>query len=384
MQSVNTGDLKLGILGGGQLGKMLIEAASNWNIQCYVLDPDPECACAHLAYYFTCGHFNDYDTVYSFGKQLDKITIEIEHVNVEALRQLKSEGKEIYPDPEILSIIQDKGKQKMFYEDNDLPTAYFQLLDNKKEIESLVQEGKINLPFVQKTCKAGYDGKGVQVIKTKEDLIRLMEGESVIEDLVEIETEIAVIVARDMHGNTRCFPPVEMEFHPTANLVEFLSAPANISHEHWKKAEDIAVKTMEAFQLVGVLAVEMFITKSGEVLVNEVAPRPHNSGHHTIEANYTSQYAQLLRCIFHFPLGSTRMRSNAVMVNLLGEANYSGSAVYSGLQECMEKEGVYVHLYGKKITKPFRKMGHITVIHNNMDTAKEIAQFVKQNLKVIA
>ncbi|MFN3939922.1 MAG: 5-(carboxyamino)imidazole ribonucleotide synthase [Chitinophagales bacterium] len=384
MQSVKTGDLKLGILGGGQLGKMLIEAASNWNIQCYVLDPDPECPCAQLATHFTCGDFNDYDTVYAFGKLLPKLTIEIEHVNVEALRQLKAEGNEIFPDPDILKIIQDKGKQKMFYEDNELPTAYFQLLENKKEIEALVQEGKINLPFVQKTCKAGYDGKGVQVIRSTGDLAHLLEGESVIEDLIEIETEIAVIVARDTHGNTRCFPPVSMEFHPTANLVEFLSAPANISHENWKKAEDIAVRTIEAFQMVGVLAVEMFITKDKEVLINEVAPRPHNSGHHTIEANYTSQYEQLLRCIFHFPLGSTRMRSNAVMVNLLGEAGFSGNAVYSGLLQCLDKEGVYVHLYGKKNTKPFRKMGHVTVIHNNMDTAKEIAQFVKQQLKVIA
>lgn len=384
MQTVNTGDLKLGILGGGQLGKMLIEAASNWNIQCFVLDPDPECACAHLAYQFTCGSFKDFETVYAFGQQLDKITIEIEHVNVEALVQLKEEGKIIYPDPEVLKIIQDKGKQKLFYEDNDLPTAYFQLLDNKDEILDLVNEGKINLPFVQKTCKAGYDGKGVQIIRKAEDIEKLLHGASVIEDLIDFEKELAVIVARDHQGNTTVYPAVEMEFHPTANLVEFLSAPAHISEKHAYMAELIATQTITAFNIVGILAVEMFLTKDGEVLINEVAPRPHNSGHHTIEANFTSQYEQLLRCIFDLPLGSTALRSPAVMVNLLGEDGFTGNAIYQGLPECLDHEGVYVHLYGKKITKPFRKMGHVTIINSELNTAKELARFVKDNLKVIA
>lgn len=384
MQTVKTGDLKLGILGGGQLGKMLIEAASNWNIQCYVLDPDAECSCAHLAFHFTCGSFKDYETVYAFGQKVDKITIEIEHVNVEALQQLKEEGKIIYPDPEVLKIIQDKGKQKLFYEDNELPTAFFQVLEDKQEIIDLVHEGKINLPFVQKSCRSGYDGKGVQVIRNESDLDNLLDGESVIEDLIDFEKELAVIVARDHNGNVTVFPAVEMEFHPTANLVEFLFAPANIREQHAHMAEVIATETIRAFNVVGILAVEMFLTRDGEVLINEVAPRPHNSGHHTIEANFTSQYEQLLRCIFDLPLGSTAMRSPAVMVNLLGEDNYMGTAIYSGLPECLALEGVYVHLYGKKVTKPFRKMGHVTIINNDMEVAKELARFVKDNLKIIA
>lgn len=363
---------------------MLIEAASNWNIRCYVLDPDPDCPCAHLAWHFTCGSFKDYDTVYAFGQLVDKITIEIEHVNVGALQQLKEEGKRIFPDPEILKIIQDKGRQKMFYEDNDLPTAFFQLLETKAEIAELAGAGKINLPFVQKLCKAGYDGRGVQVIRSAADLVDLMDGASVIEDLIDFEKELAVIVARDRNGNVATFPAVEMEFHPTANLVEYLFAPASIPEAIAQKAEEVAIRVICAFNAVGIFAVEMFLTRDGEILINEVAPRPHNSGHHTIEANYTSQYEQLLRCIFDLPLGSTSMRTPAVMVNLLGAADYAGNAVYEGLPECLDREGVYVHLYGKKVTKPFRKMGHATIVNRDVEAAKEIARFVKDNLKIIA
>lgn len=384
MQTLRTDDLTLGILGGGQLGKMLIEAASNWNIRCYVLDPDPDCPCAHLAYHFTCGSFKDYDTVYAFGQLVNKITIEIEHVNVGALQQLKEEGKRIFPDPEILKIIQNKGRQKMFYEDNDLPTAFFQLLDTKAEIAELAGTGKINLPFVQKLCKAGYDGRGVQVIRSAADLVDLMDGASVIEDLIDFEKELAVIVARDRNGNVATFPAVEMQFHPTANLVEYLFAPASIPEAIAQKAEEVAIRVICAFNAVGIFAVEMFLTRDGEILINEVAPRPHNSGHHTIEANYTSQYEQLLRCIFDLPLGSTAMRTPAVMVNLLGAADYAGNAVYEGLPECLDREGVYVHLYGKKVTKPFRKMGHATIVNRDVEAAKEIARFVKDNLKIIA
>lgn len=376
--------MKLAILGGGQLGKMLIEAASDWNIQTFVLDPDPDCSCAHLAFEFTCGNFKDYETVYRFCQKADKITIEIEHVNVEALLQLKKEGKQIYPDPEALKIIQDKGRQKLFYEDNELPTSNFQIVDHKNELTELIEEEKINFPFVQKSCKAGYDGKGVQIIRGRNDMSCLFDDASVIEDLVDIEKELSVIVARDGDGNTHCFPAVEMEFHPTANLVEFLSAPAAISADQIRQAESIAINTINAFDITGILAVELFLTKGGEILINEVAPRPHNSGHHTIEANYTSQYQQLLRCIFDLPLGSTELRSPAVMVNLLGEENHNGEAVYQGLNDCLSKEGVYVHLYGKKITKPFRKMGHVTIIGNDMKEAKEKAKFVKGTLKVIS
>ncbi|MBC8173239.1 MAG: ATP-grasp domain-containing protein, partial [Chitinophagales bacterium] len=251
-------------------------------------------------------------------------------------------------------------------------------------LEQLIAERKINIPFVQKSCKAGYDGKGVHVVKDVDDLQFLLEGECVIEDLVDIEKELAVIVARDHEENMMCFPPVEMEFHPARNLVEFLISPADISSELKKRAEQIAMNTIDAFTITGILAVEMFLTKRGDILINEVAPRAHNSGHHTIESIFTSQYEQLLRCIFDIPLGSTKQRSVAVMVNILGEPHYNGEAKYLGMKECLQKEGVYVHLYGKKITKPFRKMGHVTIIEDTISRAKEKAVFIKQTLKVIA
>ena len=382
MNAISSGELELGILGGGQLGKMLIEAASDWNIQCHVLDPDPKCPCALLAPNFVCGSFKDYETVYQFGKNLQKITIEIEHVNVEALFQLEKEGKEIFPKPEVLKLIQDKGKQKMFYEDNVLPTANFQIIENKTELINLIREEKVIFPFVQKSCTAGYDGKGVIVIKGQSDIDDLLEGECVIEDVIDFEKELAVIVARNTNGETKCFPVVEMEFHKEANLVEFLFAPAHIDNTTAEKAYKIAIDCIEAFNMYGILAVEMFLTKEGEILINEVAPRAHNSGHHTIEANYTSQYEQLLRCIFNIPLGSTGTRSSSVMINILGDENFSGEAKYLGLKNCLQMEGVYVHLYGKKITKPFRKMGHVTIIGSDEKVLREKANFVKETLKV--
>ena len=384
MKAIASGDLTLGILGGGQLGKMLIEAASNWNIQCHVLDPDAECSCAHMAHTFVQGSFKDYDTVYNFGKNLQKITIEIEHVNVDALIQLEKEGKTIYPKPAVLQIIQDKGKQKSFYATNDLPTAPFTLLSNLQEVLAGIQNGTITYPFVQKSCTAGYDGKGVAVIRNANDLPKLLEGACVIEQLIDFEKELAVIVARDVDGKTTCFPAVEMEFHPVANLVEFLLAPAIISEQAAAKAQKIAEDCITAFGLTGILAVEMFLTKSGEILINEVAPRPHNSGHHTIEANYVSQYEQLLRTIFEIPMGDTTPRDHGVMVNILGEDGYTGEALYEGLKECLAIPGVFVHLYGKKITKPFRKMGHVTIVGKDASAIKATAKLVKEQLKVIA
>ncbi len=384
MQTVETRHLELGILGGGQLGKMLIESASDWNVRCHVLDPDPNASCAHLAHTFVCGSFKDYDTVYQFGKSLDKITIEIEHVHVGALMQLEKEGKRIFPQPNVLAIIQDKGKQKLFYEDNDLPTSAFQYIDSRAELIELIEEDKLTFPFVQKTCEAGYDGKGVAVIRSKQDMDLILDGPCIIEDLVDIEKELSVIVARNAKGVTACFPTVEMEFHPTANLVEYLLSPAHITPAQEATAQQIAIRCIEAFDMQGILAVEMFLTRSGEILINEVAPRAHNSGHHTIEANYTSQYQQLLRCILDLPLGSTDTRAQAMMVNVLGEEGYSGEAKYAGLQDCLALEGVYVHLYGKKMTKPFRKMGHVTIIGDDAGILRQKAAFVKENLKVIA
>ena len=384
MQQVKGHDLTLHILGGGQLGKMLIEAASDWNIRCHVLDPDPDCSCSRLAWQFTCGSFKDYDAVMAFCAEAHYITIEIEHVNTDALRDLKAQGKKVFPDPDMLDIIKDKGKQKSFYVEHGIPTSPFTLYDDADAIRQAVASGTRTLPFVQKSCTAGYDGKGVQVVRTKDDLDKLLPGASLAEELIPFEKELAVIVARSTNGDTKAFPAVEMEFHPTANLVEFLLSPAHINSELEQKAQQLAVRTIEAMNLYGVLAVEMFLTADGDILVNEVAPRPHNSGHHTIEANITSQYQQLLRSIFGFPLGSTALTTTSMMVNLLGEDDYTGEAIYEGLPECLAIEGVYVHLYGKKITKPFRKMGHVTIVDSDAAKAREKANFVKDNLKIKA
>ena len=384
MQQVKGHDLTLHILGGGQLGKMLIEAASDWNIRCHVLDPDPDCSCSRLAWQFTCGSFKDYDAVMAFCAEAHYITIEIEHVNTDALRDLKAQGKKVFPDPDMLDIIKDKGKQKSFYVEHGIPTSPFTLYDDADAIRQAVASGTRTLPFVQKSCTAGYDGKGVQVVRTKDDLDKLLPSASLAEELIPFEKELAVIVARSTNGDTIAFPAVEMEFHPTANLVEFLLSPAHINSELEQKAQQLAVRTIEAMNLYGVLAVEMFLTADGDILVNEVAPRPHNSGHHTIEANITSQYQQLLRSIFGFPLGSTALTTTSMMVNLLGEDDYTGEAIYEGLPECLAIEGVYVHLYGKKITKPFRKMGHVTIVDSDAAKAREKANFVKDNLKIKA
>ena len=384
MQQVKGHDLTLHILGGGQLGKMLIEAASDWNIRCHVLDPDPDCSCSRLAWQFTCGSFKDYDAVMAFCAEAHYITIEIEHVNTDALRDLKAQGKQVFPDPDMLDIIKDKGKQKSFYAEHGIPTSPFTLYDDADAIRQAVASGTRTLPFVQKSCTAGYDGKGVQVVRTKDDLDKLLPGASLAEELIPFEKELAVIVARSTNGDTKAFPAVEMEFHPTANLVEFLLSPAHINSELEQKAQQLAVRTIEAMNLYGVLAVEMFLTADGDILVNEVAPRPHNSGHHTIEANITSQYQQLLRSIFGLPLGSTALTTTSMMVNLLGEDGYTGEAIYEGLPECLAMEGVYVHLYGKKITKPFRKMGHVTIVDSDAAKAREKANFVKDNLKIKA
>ena len=384
MQQVKGHDLTLHILGGGQLGKMLIEAASDWNIRCHVLDPDPDCSCSRLAWQFTCGSFKDYDAVMAFCAEAHYITIEIEHVNTDALRDLKAQGKMVFPDPDMLDIIKDKGKQKSFYAEHGIPTSPFTLYDDADAIKQAVVSSTRTLPFVQKSCTAGYDGKGVQVVRTQDDLDKLLPGASLAEELIPFEKELAVIVARSTNGDTKAFPAVEMEFHPTANLVEFLLSPAHINSELEQKAQQLAVRTIEAMNLYGVLAVEMFLTADGDILVNEVAPRPHNSGHHTIEANITSQYQQLLRSIFGLPLGSTALTTTSMMVNLLGEDGYTGEAIYEGLPECLAMEGVYVHLYGKKITKPFRKMGHVTIVDADAAKAREKANFVKDNLKIKA
>lgn len=374
------GDLRLGILGGGQLGRMLIQEAINFNVNIHVLDPDPNAPCKKLCNQFEVGSLSDYDTVYNFGKDLDMVTIEIEKVNVEALEALENEGVLVFPQSRVIRLIQDKGLQKQFFKQNDIPTSAFQFVSNKEGLANC----QIQLPYIQKLRKDGYDGKGVKKINSSADFADAFDAPSIVEELVDFEKEIAVMVARNDKGDMATFPMVEMEFNPQANLVEFLISPSTYSFDIQSKAESIAMKIANDLQIVGVLAVEMFLTKEGDILVNELAPRPHNSGHQTIEGNFTSQFGQHLRAIFNLPLGNTESRANAIMVNLLGEEGYEGLAKYEGIEEALAIDGVYVHLYGKKYTKPFRKMGHVTIVNQDRASAIENARKVQELIKVIA
>ena len=373
-------DLKLGILGGGQLGRMLIQEAINYNVTTLVLDPDTNAPCKYISNYFECGSITDYDTVYNFGKRADVITIEIEKVNIEALEQLEKEGKLVFPQSRVIRLIQDKGVQKQFFKENDIPTAPFMLVTGATEM----MNSGFSYPYILKQRKDGYDGKGVMKIESARDLENAFEGPCLIEQLVDFEKEIAVIVSRNSHGDVRTFPMVEMEFNAEANLVEFLISPSTYPDNIQHRAEVIAKNIAAALNITGLLAVEMFVTRNGEILVNELAPRPHNSGHQTIEGNYVSQFEQHLRSIFNLPLGDTRCITNSVMINLLGEKGHDGVAKYKGLEKIMALDGVYVHLYGKKYTKPFRKMGHVTVVDQNRESAIEKANYIKQALKVIS
>lgn len=384
MEQFISSAFKLGILGGGQLGKMLCQAARNWDVKTYVLDPNENCSAVHTCTKFSKGDFKDYNTVVEFGKQVDVLTIEIEAVNTEALQFLEKQGVKVYPSSKAIQTIQDKGLQKQVFKDNNIPTSAFSLYKEHIEIIEKVKNGELKLPFVQKVRKDGYDGRGVKVVKNESDLNDLLNGPSLTEEMVNIRKEISVIAARNVKGEITCFPPVEMEFNPEANLVEFLFSPSEISEEQTNKAIALAEKTIEAFDVVGVLAVEMFIDENGDILVNEIAPRPHNSGHQTIEANLTSQYAQHLRAILDCPLGDTAIIFPSVMINLLGEPGYDGSVKYAGLEECMKVSGFKLHVYGKDITKPYRKMGHVTVLDKELDKAKEKARYIQQTLKVIA
>lgn len=374
------GSLKIGILGGGQLGRMWIQNALNYNVNVSILDPDKDAPCKNNCDDFQVGSLADFDTVYEFGKKVDLLTIEIEKVNVEALKKLVAEGVKVYPEPHIIELIQDKGTQKQWLKDHHIPTSDFKLIDSKSELNEL----KWSLPYVQKLRRDGYDGKGVFIIKEKSQLTEAFEAPSLVEQMVDFEKEIAIIVARNESGEIKTFPAVEMDFHPTANLVEFQISPAAVSDFIQLKAANIAENIAEELGLIGLLAIEFFVCKNGEVLVNEMAPRPHNSGHQSIEGNVCSQFDQHLRAITGQPLGDTSNRANAVMINLLGEAGFSGEAIYQGLEEVLHLPGVYIHLYGKKITKPFRKMGHVTIIHNDREQAIKIAKEVKEKLKVIS
>jgi 5-(carboxyamino)imidazole ribonucleotide synthase len=379
-KNFSSSDFRLGILGGGQLGKMLIAEAIKLDVHTRVLDPEPASPCRFIASYFETGNLMDYKSVYRFGKVCDLVTIEIEQVNLQALAQLESEGIKVCPSSASLSIIQDKYLQKCFYRDHQIPTADFYFL----AAGDLPDLKKLNFPFVQKLCTSGYDGKGVQVVKGPEDMAKMFPTDSIIEQFIPEVTEISVIVARNASQEIKCFPAVEMVFHPEANLVEYLFCPARISPEQEQKARELAIQVISELKMEGLLAVEMFLTKEGDILINESAPRPHNSGHHTIESAFVSQYQQHLRAILDLPLGTTRMKTASVMINLLGEPGYSGKVKYSGLEAVMKMEGVSVHIYGKKETRPFRKMGHVTILSDTVENAREKADFVKNTLKVIA
>lgn len=372
-------DFTVGILGGGQLGRMLVQAGIDLNITFRILDPDAQAPCHQLAP-FTHGKLTDYETVMKFGEECDVITIEIENVNTAALKDLVRKGIKVFPQPEVIELIQDKRTQKKFYIDHGIPTAPFVLTENRNEAHQYADF----LPAVNKLGREGYDGRGVQIIRTERELSNAFDAPGLLEKLIDFDKEISVIVARNERGVVTSFPAVEMVFHPTANLVEYLFAPAGIADVVVAEADAIARKVIAELNMVGLLAVEMFVDKTGKVLVNEVAPRPHNSGHQTIEANVTSQYEQHLRAILGLPLGDTRALQPSAMVNLLGEEGYSGPAVYEGLEELLKTPGVHVHLYGKKLTKPFRKMGHVTITDYDLESVRKKANFVKQTLKVKA
>jgi 5-(carboxyamino)imidazole ribonucleotide synthase len=370
---------KIGILGGGQLGRMLIQAGLDLNLNFRVLDPDPQAPCSGIAP-FTTGKLTDYDTVMAFGEKCDLITIEIENVNTAALRILQQQGKRVYPQPQVIELIQDKRTQKEFYRKHGIPTADFILTENR----AAVIANKNFLPAVNKLGKEGYDGRGVQILRTEADLSKAFDAPGFLEKLVLFEKEISVIIARNERGEVKAFPPVEMAFHPEHNLVEFLFSPATISPDVEKRATAIAKQVIESLDMIGLLAVEMFVLADGSVLVNEVAPRPHNSGHQTIEGNVTSQYHQHLYSILNLPLGNTAIKMPSAMVNLLGEAGYTGPAQCEGLEQVLALGGVNVHLYGKALTKPFRKMGHVTIVDADLKRLREKATFVKDTLKIVA
>ncbi|SFN62176.1 5-(carboxyamino)imidazole ribonucleotide synthase [Salegentibacter flavus] len=384
MRNYFSSDFKLGILGGGQLGKMMLYETRKFDIHTHVLDPSPEAPCRISCNYFEQGDLMDYDTVINFGRKVDVLTFEIEGVNTDALRQLEKEGIKTWPSADTLDKIQNKAIQKKFYKEKDIPTAEFEIFDNKEELLIAVEKGTLSLPFVWKSATGGYDGKGVAVIKTREDLDQITKGECIAESLVPFKNELAVIVARNPSGEIRTYPVVEMEFHPTANQVEYVICPARIEEKVAENARKLAEKVSEAFNHVGLLAVEMFQTENDEILVNEVAPRPHNSGHYSIEASFTNQFEQQVRAILDLPLGNTESKVGGIMVNLVGDKDYEGEVVYENIEKILRMDGVTPHIYGKKLTRPFRKMGHVTIVNKDLAEARRVAEEVKNSIKVIS
>ncbi len=378
-------DFRLGIVGGGQLGKMLLQETRRLDIGTKVLDPSAQAPCRMGCNEFTVGSLQDFDSLYQFGKDCDVITIEIENVNTEALKKLQSEGKKVFPQPELIELIKDKIKQKDFYRKNLIPTADYIAFENLAELKAAQAEKRLDFPFVWKQATGGFDGRGVAMIRKAEDLDKLpSEAPCLAESLIPFEKEIAVVVARSATGECRSFPTVEMDFHPEANLVEFVFSPGKLEEEVSEAAQKLAREVAERLGVVGILAVEMFLTKEGILLINEVAPRVHNSGHLSIEGNISSQFEQHVRAVLGLPLGHTDTIQPAVMVNLVGEEAYQGPVHYQGIEEIMAMSGVYVHLYGKAETRPFRKMGHVTIIDPDLEKARAKAKVVKDKIKVIS
>ncbi|MGS0525052.1 5-(carboxyamino)imidazole ribonucleotide synthase [Zobellia nedashkovskayae] len=375
---------KLGILGGGQLGKMLLYETRKFDIHTVVMDSSPEAPSKIACNEFILGDLMDFDAVYNLGKQVDLLTIEIENVNVDALEKLEDEGLKVFPQTKALRIIQNKAKQKLFYVDNNIPTADFQRFAYKSEIKDSISNGALDFPFIWKAAQFGYDGQGVKVVRKIEDLDELPGGECIAEKMIDFKNELAVIVIRSVSGEVKTYPVVEMEFHPEANQVEYVICLARISDTVAQKAQEIALKVSERIQHVGLLAVELFQTKDDQIIVNEVAPRPHNSGHYSIEASYTNQFEQHLRAILDLPLGDTKSKVAGIMVNLVGAEGYTGKVVYENMSKILGMEGVTPHIYGKKQTRPFRKMGHVTIVNESISEARKIAQQVKETIKVIS
>lgn len=377
-------DFKLGILGGGQLGKMLLSDTRKFDIATLILDPSTEAPAQFGAYKFFQGDLMDFETVYEFSKQTDVLTIEIENVNLDALDKLEAEGKKVFPSPKTLRLIQHKGRQKDFYIENNIPTAPYKRFEDIQSLKDAVNNKEISVPFVWKAAQFGYDGNGVKVVRTIIDLDKLPNTECIAEQMIPFKNELAVIVARSVSGEIKTYPVVEMEFHPEANQVEYVICPARIPAAVSDKAREVALKVSEKYNHVGLLAVEMFQTEDDDILVNEVAPRPHNSGHYSIEASYTSQFEQHIRAILDLPLGNTDSKVAGIMVNLVGDEGYSGQVYYEGMEEILKIEGVTPHIYGKRETRPFRKMGHVTIVNSDMTKARAIAQKVKETIKVIS
>jgi len=374
---------KLGILGGGQLGKMLISEANKLNISCRVMDPNKEAPCSKLVENFIIGDLLNYNDVYNFGKNVEILTIEIENVNTDALKKLEEEGVKVYPSSENIKTIQNKSVQKNFYLKNNLPSSFFKTYNNINDLIIEAENKKIKYPFIWKSTRFGYDGKGVKLINNIEDLKTLPNIECIIEDKVLIKKELSVIVARNNKNQEVNFPTVEMEFNKE-NLVDKVICPAEISEDLNNKVIQLALETSRAFNHIGLLAIELFITDNDEILINEVAPRPHNSGHHTIECCLTSQFEQHLRAILNLNLGSTSMKIPGIMLNLVGEEKHFGEAIYNNIEEALKIAGASIHIYGKKDTKPNRKMGHITVVNRDLNKAKEFADRIRKSIKVIS